>query len=143
MTNILIVEDNAVLRGLLREWLSTELPESSVLVAPSGEEALKCACAVPLSLAVMDIGLPGMNGIETARVLRLRYPELRVVMLSIHEEERYRQEACVAGVHAYVPKRNLQRQLLPAVREQLAAIKVPAPNADKIRSDKGEQGVAS
>ena len=143
MTNILIVEDNAVLRGLLREWLSTEHPECRVLEAASGEEALQRACAVPISLAVMDIGLPGMSGIEAARILIARHPGLSVVMLSIHEEERYQQEAGAAGVHAYVPKRKLQEQLLPAVREQLAAIKIEAPKTERKRSSEGEQGAVS
>jgi len=124
MKNILIVEDNAVLRGLLREWLSAELTDCRVLEAASGEEALERAGADPISLAVMDIGLPGMNGIEAARILIARHPGIRIVILSIHEEERYRQEAGAAGVHAYVPKGKLQEQLLPAVRELLNPLKV-------------------
>jgi DNA-binding NarL/FixJ family response regulator len=123
MTNILIVEDNTMLRGLLREWLSTELPECRLLEAASGEEALKSADAVPISLAVMDIGLPGMSGIEAARLLSARYPGFRFVIMSIHEEERYLREAREAGAYAYVPKRNLQTRLLPVVRELLGAEK--------------------
>jgi DNA-binding NarL/FixJ family response regulator len=80
----------------------------------------------------MDIGLPGMSGIEAARILIARHPGLSVVMLSIHEEERYQQEAGAAGVHAYVPKRKLQEQLLPAVRELLTAIKRVPIAADKV-----------
>jgi DNA-binding NarL/FixJ family response regulator len=132
MTNILIVEDNAALRGLLREWLSTELPECRVHEAASGEEALQRACAVPISLAVMDIGLPGMSGIDAARVLIARHPGLRIVILSIHEEERYQQEAAAAGVHVYVPKRKLRERLLPAVRELLTAIKHAPISAEKV-----------
>jgi len=142
MINILIVEDNAILRGLLREWLSTELPECRVLEAASGEEALKRAGAVPISLAVMDIGLPGISGIEAARLLTARHPGFRFVIMSIHEEERYLREAREAGAYAYVPKRNLQAQLLPAVREQLEAIKIVAPNADKKISNEEKQGAA-
>ena len=65
----MIVDDNARLRALLREWLAPEFSEYRILEAASGEEAVNCAGAVPISLAVMDIGLPGMNGIEAARIL--------------------------------------------------------------------------
>ncbi|MEK6743465.1 MAG: response regulator transcription factor [Nitrospirota bacterium] len=141
METILIVDDNARLRALLHEWLSPEFPDCRILEAASGEEALKRAGSVPISIAVMDIGLPGMNGIETARTLTARYPRLRVVMLSIHEEEQYRREAATAGAHAYVPKRQLQDMLLPSIREQLDAIKIAAPNADTKSGHEDEQGV--
>lgn len=139
MESILIVDDNTRLRALLHEWLSTALPDYCILEASSGEEALKRAGSVPISLAIMDIGLPGMNGIEAARTLTARYPRLRIVMLSIHEEERYRREAAAAGAHAYVPKRTAQEQLLPVIREQLDAIKIAAPNADKKSGSEDEQ----
>lgn len=119
MESILIVDDNARLRALLHEWFTAEFPDCRIVEAASGEEAVSRAGDVAPSLAVMDIGLPGMNGIEAARILIARHPQLRVVMLSIHEEERYRREAAAAGVHAYVPKRLLQYMLLPAVRELL------------------------
>lgn len=131
MKNILIVEDNAVLRGLLREWLSAEFPECGVLEAASGEEALELADAVPITLAVMDIGLTGMSGIEAARLLTVRHPGVRFIIISIHEEERYLQEAREAGACAYVPKRNIQNQLLPVVREILHA-----DNASPVAAEK-------
>lgn len=121
MKNILVVEDNASLRGLLCEWLSTELPECRVLEAASGEDALELAHAVPISIALMDIGLTGMSGIEAARLLTARHPGIRFVIMSIHEEERYLREAREAGASAYVPKRNLQAQLLPVMQELLSA----------------------
>ena len=126
METILIVDDKAHLRALLHEWLAAEFPDCRILEAASGEEAVNRAGAVPTSLAVMDIGLPGMNGIETARILTAQHPDLKVVILSIHEEERYRREAAAAGVHAYVPKRQLQDKLLPSIRELLTGSK-PAP----------------
>jgi len=130
MKTILIVDDNARLRALLREWLSAEFPDHLVLEAASGEEAVSRAGSALPSLAVMDIGLPGMSGIETAGILIARDPDLRVVMLSIHEEERYRREAAAAGAHAYVPKRLLQDQLLPAVRELLMEERTTFQGAD-------------
>lgn len=133
METILIVDDNARLRALLREWLTAEFPGCRIFEAVSGEEAVSCAGAVPPSLAVMDIGLPGMNGIDAARMLTARDPALRVVMLSIHEEEQYRREATAAGAHAYVPKRLLQYMLLPAIRELLMrrnALHVPAATGE-------------
>jgi len=141
MTNILIVEDNAILRGLLRDLLSAEFPECRVLEAASGEEALELADAVPISLGVMDIGLPGMSGIEAARLLTARYPGFRFVIMSIHEEERYLQEAREAGAYAYVPKRKLQAQLLPVVRELLGAGKYSPVAVEKMTEAHSYKGL--
>jgi len=131
MTNIMVVEDNTILRGLLRDWLSAELAGCRVLEAASGEEALERGGAIPISVALMDIGLPGMSGLEAARILIARDPGLRVVILSIHDEERYRQEAAAAGVHAYVPKQNIYTGLLPVVRKFLSPDKYSTVVADK------------
>lgn len=121
METILIVDDNARLRALLREWFTAQFPEYRILEAVSGEEAVHQAASAPVKLVVMDIGLPGMSGIETAHLLTGKYPGLRIVILSIHEEERYRQEAASAGVRAYVPKGKLREELFPVIQKLLDA----------------------
>ncbi len=116
MHSILIVEDHEGLRRLLSDLLSLVFPRNPVVAAASGEEALAAAESAPPMLAVLDIGLPGMNGIETARRIRARHPDARIVMLSIYEEERYQAEAREAGADAYVAKSQLSARLVPAIR---------------------------
>jgi DNA-binding NarL/FixJ family response regulator len=67
----------------------------------------------------MDIGLTQMNGIEATRHIKAIAPQTQVVMLTIHEDDAYRADASAAGASAYVPKRKMQTELLPALRALL------------------------
>jgi DNA-binding NarL/FixJ family response regulator len=68
----------------------------------------------------MDIGLPGMNGIEAAQSIKAAVPTTRVVMLTIYDDEAHRAAAAAVGVSAYVPKRKVQTELLPVLTRLLA-----------------------
>ena len=119
---ILIVEDHAVVRAALRDWLIALFPGYLVLEAGSGEEALVLAAAQHprIVLVVMDFSLPHMNGIETTRQIKSIRPSARVAILTIHEEQDYQVEAKTAGADAYVFKREMQTDLMPALKGLLA-----------------------
>jgi DNA-binding NarL/FixJ family response regulator len=91
-----------------------------VIEAASGEEALGLTKTEQPHLVIMDITLPGMNGIEATQRIRAAYPTTQVVMFTIHEDQIYREEAEAAGAIAYVPKRALQSELLPQLTTLLA-----------------------
>jgi DNA-binding NarL/FixJ family response regulator len=71
----------------------------------------------------MDIGLPGMNGIEAAQGIKGAAPATQVVMLTMSDDEAHRADAAAAGVSAYVPKRLVQTELLPVLTGLLAEAK--------------------
>ena len=81
--HILIVEDHQGVRQSLREWLELSFPGYRLLEATSGEEAVILAQAMCPCLVIMDIGLPGMSGIEAAQGIKAAVPATRVVMLTI------------------------------------------------------------
>lgn len=110
---VLIVDDNEMVRASLREWLSAAFPECSFLEAKSGEEAVAQARARPLDILLMDIGLPGINGIQATRRIKETVPQVLVVMLTIYEASAYRADAEAAGASAYVPKRKMYTDLIP------------------------------
>ena len=110
---ILIVEDHKGVRQSLREWLELSFPRYQLLEATSGEEGAILAQAMSPCLVIMDIGLPGMNGIEAAQSIKAAVPTTRVVMLTMFDDEAHRADAVAAGVSAYVPKRKVQTELLP------------------------------
>ena len=85
--NILIVEDHQGVRQSLREWLELSFPQYHLVEAASGEEALKVARTTVPRLVIMDIGLPGINGIEATQGIKTASPESRVVMLTIYDDE--------------------------------------------------------
>lgn len=124
---ILIVEDHEAVRRSLREWLQGAFPAARILEAASGEAAVAEAEATRPDVVLMDIGLPGMNGIEAAARLRARHPGIRVVMLTILEEAGYRARAREAGAVAYVPKRLMETDLLPVLTGLLSSPPAPAP----------------
>lgn len=118
--HILIVEDHKGVRQSLREWLELSFPRYQLLEAASGEEAVIMAEAMSPCLVIMDIGLPGMNGIQAAQGIKAVAPTTRVVMLTMFDDEAHRAAAAAAGVSAYVPKRKVQTELLPVLNRLLA-----------------------
>jgi two-component system, NarL family, invasion response regulator UvrY len=118
--HILIVEDHQGVRQSLREWLELSFPQCQLLEATSGEEAVTVAQAMSPSLVIMDVGLPGMNGIEAAAGIKAVVPTARVVMLTMYDDEAHRADAAAAGVSAYVPKRKVRTELLPVLTRLLA-----------------------
>ncbi|MHB9074098.1 MAG: response regulator transcription factor [Desulfobaccales bacterium] len=118
--NILIVEDHEIVRQSLREWLELSFPHYQLLEATSGEEAVTMAQTMSPRLVIMDIGLPGMSGIEAAQGIKAVLPDTHVVMLTIYDDEAHRADAAAAGASAYVPKRKVQTELLPIVTRLLS-----------------------
>ena len=117
---ILVVDDHDQVRCLLKEWLETVFPEFGVIEARSGEEAVAVAQAKLPELVIMDIGLPQMDGIEATQLIKKSIPTAQIVILTMHEEEKYKEEAFASGVSAYVPKRLMQGDLLPTLQRLLA-----------------------
>lgn len=116
---ILVVDDHDQVRCLLKEWLEDAFPDFGVVEAKSGEEAVVVAQAQLPKLVIMDIGLPQMDGIRAAQLIKESVPTAKVVILTMHEEEQYRKDAFASGVNAYIPKRLMQSDLLPALQRLL------------------------
>jgi DNA-binding NarL/FixJ family response regulator len=112
---ILIVEDHAAVRRSLREWLEEKFSWCHIMEAASGEQAVVMAQQCPPCVVVVDIGLPGMNGLAMVHSIRALVPGAQFVVLSWHEEAVYRQKAALAGVFAYVSKQDMHTDLLPAL----------------------------
>lgn len=110
---VLVVEEHLELRAALRDWLLTSFPPLRLREACSMEEALRLAGQAELDLALVNVELPGPNGIETARELRRRFPRCAVIVMSLHDSEALCQASLAAGAAAFVPKRELTTSLLP------------------------------
>lgn len=103
-SNVYIVEDNTRMRSLLRDWID-ELPGMSVCgSAETAETALQELPDLHADLAVIDMSLPGMGGIELVAALRERQPETRCLILSGHNEKSYVERALAAGAQGYLLK---------------------------------------
>ncbi|HJY75976.1 MAG TPA: response regulator transcription factor [Burkholderiales bacterium] len=115
LPSVLVVEEHDEMRCALRDWLLTSFPPLRLSEARSMEEALTLAGQAPLDLILVNLELPGANGIEAARALRQLYPGCRVVVMSVNDSVALRIAALEAGAEAFVSKRDLRLALLPIV----------------------------
>jgi DNA-binding NarL/FixJ family response regulator len=115
-TRILLADDHALVRRGLRLVLEGEPDMEVVAEAGDGAAAIALALGTPADLAILDISMPRMTGLQAVAEIRRRKPELRCLMLSMHENERYLYEALKAGAAGYVLKSVADRDLVNAVR---------------------------
>lgn len=113
---VLLVDDHTLVRDGLRALLrSARLPLDLVGDAGSGEEAVRVVVERDVDLVIMDLGLPGMSGLEATAVILARRPKTRVVVLSMFDEPDRVERALAAGASAYVLKGDGIRCLLDAL----------------------------
>ncbi len=115
-TRILLADDHALVRRGLRLILDAQPDLEVIAEADDGAEAVKLALSTDVDLAILDISMPRMTGLQAARELQQRRPELRILILSMHESEQYLYEALRAGASGYVVKRAADRDLVEACR---------------------------
>lgn len=113
---VLLADDHAVVRRGLRLVLDAEPDIEVVSEAGDGADAIDKALQDDVDLAVLDVSMPRMTGIQAARELRRRRPELNVLMLSMHDNEQYFYEALKVGASGYVLKSAADRDLVEACR---------------------------
>ncbi len=112
-----IVEDNDKLRGTLARVLNRAEGFRCVSDYGSGEEALKAMSRVKPEVVLMDINLPGMNGVECVRQLKQVLPDVQVMMLTVYEDTENIFNALAVGASGYMLKRTPQAELLEAIRD--------------------------
>ena len=128
-TRILLAEDHALVRHGLRMMLDAQPDMDVVAEVGDGAEAVKRGLDDDIDLAVIDITMPRMTGLQAAGELHRRRPQLRILMLSMHENERYLYEALKAGASGYVLKTVADRDLVEAIRAAMRGEKFLYPGA--------------
>lgn len=116
---VLLADDHAVVRRGLKLVLDAQPDLEVVAEAGDGAEAIERALADDLDLAVLDVTMPRRTGIQVARELAARRPDLQILILSMHDNERYFFEALRAGASGYVLKSVADRDLVEACRATL------------------------
>ncbi len=109
--SILVVEDHRSLRLSIVTWLQCRFPGSLVQGVGSGEEALAHARNARADIVLMDVNLPGIDGIEATCRLKAEAPKTAVVMLTTHDSPRHRLAAAQAGAAGYIAKRDMETLL--------------------------------
>jgi DNA-binding NarL/FixJ family response regulator len=118
-TTIFIVDDHPLMRKGMGMTLQSELEFEVIGQSETAEEALKEIPKLKPDVAVIDISLPGMNGIELIKNLVIQIPELKILVVSRHDEELYAERAIRAGAKGYLMKLEAGDTLVTAVRQIL------------------------
>lgn len=128
-STIAVVEDHDAVRAALCRWLGDTFTASTILEAKTGEEGVALAYSRRPDLILMDVGLPQMSGIEAVHQIKAIAPSVRVVMLTIYEDQRYQEASADAGADAYVFKRRMYTDLIPLLSSLLPQEAVASPEA--------------
>ena len=115
-TTVALVDDHPVFRKGLRMLLEDEPDFDVIGEAADGVQALELINELQPEIAVLDISMPGLNGIEVAERISASCPETRIVALSIHSEKRFVEDMLMAGAHGYILKQSVPEDLVNGIR---------------------------
>jgi len=113
---VLLVDDDVRFRETLRQLLAQRVEAVILGEAGDGEEALRLAESLRPDVVLVDLAMPGMNGLEVTRHLKARWPGVQVVIITVHDDEAYRRTALAAGAEAFLVKKTLGIDLWPTLR---------------------------
>lgn len=114
--SVLIVEDHPVVRSGIRMLLTEEGDINVLAEASNGREALQCLETIKPDLLLLDISMPEVNGLEVTQHVREKYPTMPILILTMHEDERYFVQLLRAGATGYIVKGAAPNDLVSAVR---------------------------
>jgi len=132
---IMLADDHTVIRRGLRALLERQSGFAVVAEAADGREAVETAAAVQPDVAVIDIGMPNINGIEAARRITEKRPETAVVILSMHADESYVLRALKSGARGYLLKDSPEEDLIDAIRAVHAGKAFFSPEISKMLAE--------
>ena len=117
MIRVLIADDHAIVRDGLKRILSATTDVSVAAEAANGDEALKLVKSADYDVAIIDMSMPGLSGIDLIKRLKAEKPKLRLLVLSMHSERQYAARALKAGASGYLNKDSAAEQLVSALRK--------------------------
>jgi DNA-binding NarL/FixJ family response regulator len=129
VTKILIADDHPIVRSGLRQVIDAKADLRVVAEAEDGHEAVEKALSEPVHLAILDVSMPKLTGIQAAAELHKRKPELKLLMLSMYDSEQFLFEALKAGASGYVLKSSADENIVEACRASMRGQSFLYPSA--------------
>jgi DNA-binding NarL/FixJ family response regulator len=148
-SRVLLADDHAMVRRGLRHILDTQPDLEVVAEAGDGREALGLALDADIDLAILDVAMPRLTGLQAARQVIKQRPELKVLILSMHDNEQYFFEALAAGASGYVLKSAADRDLIVACRAAMRGEAFLYPGTERtlireyVEHSDGDKSIAS
>jgi two-component system invasion response regulator UvrY len=137
---ILIADDHAIVRKGLIELLREEFPTLEVFEAVNSQQAMDIVARQTLDVILLDISMPGRNGIETVKQIRSNGIKAPVLMLSMHPEDQYAIRALKAGASGFINKESATEELLTAIHRIISGKKYITESVAEKLADVGSQG---
>ena len=142
MLKVLIADDHAVVRQGLTQILA-DMPELTVAgECSTGEETLQKLRSEEWDLVVMDISMPGRNGLELLRSVKENHPDLPVLVLSMHPEDQYAVRMHKAGASGYLTKESAPEELVKAIRKIIGGGRYVSPSLAELLASQIDSGLA-
>jgi DNA-binding NarL/FixJ family response regulator len=116
---LILVEDHTILREGLRALFAHDPQLEVVAETDNGRDAVRAACTLKPDLVLMDLSMPGMDGLTAIREIKRRHPEIKILALTVHKTEEYIRTALEAGASGYVLKDASRQELLMAIQSVL------------------------
>ena len=116
MTRVLIADDHAIVRAGLRALLVEEAEFELVGEAVGGYEAIELVEKTNPDVLILDLSMPDLDGISVTRKIKPQYPDMKILILTLHEDEALLKEAIKAGAAGYILKRAAEAELISAIR---------------------------
>lgn len=122
LRRILVVDDSHLFLATAEEFLAEQATiVGEILTAQSAEDALALISFLSPDLIIIDLAMPDMSGLELTRLVKERWPEIPIIILTLHDSPRHRQAAEEAGADAFVGKLEMDHDLLPTLMRLLKA----------------------
>jgi DNA-binding NarL/FixJ family response regulator len=119
---ILIVDRYDVVRAALSQWLKVVFSSVRIVEASNSADALAYINDQVPNIVIVDILLPGSNGVSATQQIRSVLPLVPIVILTMYEDEVYQTEAIRAGANVFIPQREMYQELIPSLRALLAKV---------------------
>jgi DNA-binding NarL/FixJ family response regulator len=129
VTRVLVADDHPIVRSGLRKVLDAKPDMEVVAEAEDGAEAVRLALSEDVHVAILDVSMPRMTGIQAAEELHKRKPELKLLMLSMYDSEQFLFESLRAGASGYVLKSDADQDIVEAVRRTMRGQSFLYPSA--------------
>jgi DNA-binding NarL/FixJ family response regulator len=129
VTRVLVADDHPIVRSGLRTVIDAEPDLEVVAEAENGADAVKRALAADVDLAILDVAMPKLTGIQAAAELHRQKPELKLLMLSMYDSEQFLYEALRAGASGYVLKSDADQDIVEACRQTMRGQSFLYPSA--------------
>ncbi len=125
--NVLIADDHPATRRGLQEILADALPSTQFGIAADADEVMKRLSETKYDLILLDINMPGRSGLDALHDIKRLFPQLPVVIVSVHSEEQYAEPCLRLGAAAYINKNSAPEKLIPSVLRILDERRIGQP----------------